>query len=164
MQLIDNLKAVKAAGIQVKSYRMAETHRGVAWSCNVEFHGEKLGMVSNNGDGGITHFEFGPNYQASMFALLKNHGYKIDLTLGETTVDEPTEAQSWLEFVIPQIGDELRELKGYKRNAKKQIYVELEAESKVVYYKCEDTPANRANILALHTDPIQFLNDQFATL
>lgn len=164
MQLINNLKAVKAAGIQVKSYQMAETHRGIAWSCKVGFHGEKLGMVSNNGDGGMTHFEFGPNYQASMFALLKNHGYKVDLSLGETTVDEPTRAQDWLEFVIPQIGDELSELKGYKRNAKKRIYVELKAESKVVYYKCEDTPANRAQIQALHTKPVQFLNDQFADL
>ena len=162
MQLIDNLQAVKAAGIQVKSYQMAETHRGVAWSCNVVFHGEKLGMVSNNGDGGMTRFEFGPNYQQTMFTMLKNSGYKVDLSLGETTVDEPTDALGWLEFAIPQIGDEMKALKGYKRKAKQRVYIE--SEGKVSYYQCEDSPAIRAQIQARHAEPIQFLNDRFAEL
>lgn len=164
MQFIDNLKAAKAAGIQVKSYQMAETHRGVAWSCKVFFHGENLGMVSNSGDGGMTRFEFGPNYQESMFALLKSHGYKIELTYGESTIDEPTDALSWLEFAIPQIGDELKMLKSYKRKAKTRIYVRLKPDAEVQYYDVPDTPEYRKRIQARHADPVQFLNDQFAEL
>lgn len=165
MQLIDNLNAVKAAQVQVKSYSMTETDRGVAWSCKVYLDGKKLGMISNRGDGGISRFEFPETQRKALYDSLKGQDYKINLTFGELVADEPTDPDSWLEFAIPQIGDELKELAGYKRKMKTGIYVEKKTEPTFGFVKTADTPAVRKQIEDHYGDDlIAILNDKFATL
>jgi hypothetical protein len=58
MQTITNLQALNAAGVQVQTLNTIEISRGLAWSCTIVLNGKKLGMVSNEGCGGMTRFDF----------------------------------------------------------------------------------------------------------
>lgn len=165
MQTIDNLKAVKASGVQLKSFSQTETDRGVAWSCNIYLNGKKLGMVSNRGDGGMTHIEFGPDEQSEVVALLKKHGYKLLLTYGELTAPEPDNNTDWLEFAIPQIGDEMAEIKTYKRKLKTGIFFAKKTAPTFAFIKFEDTPQRREQIKSHYGDDfVCFLSDEIAAL
>ncbi len=165
MQTIDNLKAVKAAGVRVQSYSTTETDRGVAWSCNLYLNGKKLGMVSNRGDGGMTHIEFSADEQSEVVALLKQHGYKLMLTYGELTVPEPEGNTDWLEFAVSQIGDELAEIKSYKRKMKTGIYFEKKTAPMFAFYKGVDTPNLRDQLKRHYGDDfVCFLNEEIAAL
>jgi hypothetical protein len=165
MKLIENLKAAAAAGVSVKAWSTTETHRGVAWSCKVYLDGKKLGMVSNEGCGGMTRIDFGAAEQSQVVQRLKAHGYKLELTLDGTTVSEPTDDSEWLDFAIGQIGDELTMLKQYRRKAKTQVFVERRTKPPVVVYKAADNPQVRTAIKhQLGDDFVAFLNDDFAAL
>lgn len=149
----------------MKSYSTTETDRGVAWSCNLYLNGKKLGMVSNRGDGGMTHIDFGADEQSEVVALLKQHGYKLVLTYGELTVPEPDSNTDWLEFAVPQIGDEMAEIKSYKRKMKTGIYFEKKTAPVFAFYKAEDTPRLREQIKAHYgSDFVGFLNEEIAAL
>lgn len=165
MQLIDNLKAVKASGVQIKAFKMIETHRGIAWSASVYLDGKKLGMVDNDGSGGMTHVRFGKAEQEQVMSALKKQGYTLKLTYGDLTVDEPTLTDEWVSFVVAQIGDELDELKAYKKQCKKGIYVARTEEPTFVYHKAEDSERMRAAIKASHGATfVAFLNEEFTAL
>lgn len=165
MQLINNLKAANAATVQVKSFKQVEAHRGVAWSCTVYMGGKKLGMVSNTGTGGMTRFDFNENQQKEVVERLKRFDYVLQLQHGELTVTEPTDIEGWLELAIGQIGDEMAELKSYKRRMKGGVYVEKRTEPVFAFIKGEDTPARRKAIKAHYgEDLVCFLNEQFAEL
>lgn len=165
MQLIDNLKAVKASGVQIKAFSMTETHRGVAWSASVYLDGKKLGMVDNNGNGGMTHVGFGNAEQEKVRSLLKKHGYTLKLTYGDLTVEEPALTEEWISFVVGQIGDEQHEVKAYKKKCKKGIYVERNVEPTFVYHTAEDSERMRAAIKASHGATfVAFLNEEFTAL
>lgn len=165
MKLIENIKAAKASGVQVKSFSMTETHRGVAWSCNVFLDGKKLGMVDNSGNGGHTDIGFDTDLQKKVVTLLKDHGYKLTLTLGDMAIEEPSGIDTWLSFAVGQMGDELAELKSYKRKAKTGIFITKTTVPVFAFHKMEDTPRNREAIKAHHGDAfIAFLNEEFAAL
>lgn len=161
MQLFENLDAAKAAQVQVKSFSMIETHRGVAWSCSVFLKGKKLGMVSDEGNGGITRFTFPVSQQQEVMEALKASGYKLQLKLGETYITEPDGIESWVAFAVSQMGDEAAELNGYKRGTKTKTFVEKLSEPTFAAFKTPDTPQVREKLKQqLGDDLVGFLNDK----
>lgn len=165
MLFIANLKAAKTSGVQVKSFKMLETNRGIAWSCSVSLDGKKLGLVSNDGSGGETRFDFGADQQKQAATQLKNAGYKLELTIGEVTIEEPEDGQEWLDFALSQIGDELADLKRYKSKAKQGVYFEKKTAPTFAYVKGPDTEAFKAQIKAHYGDNlVRFLNDEIRGL
>jgi hypothetical protein len=157
MLLLDNLKAAQAAGVQIKSYSMTETHRGVAWSLNVFLNGEKLGMVNNTGVGGADNFGFSSELQKKVHAALVQSGYKLDPIAGN-----PADVENWLGFALPQIGDELKDKKRYKKMAETGVLFEMSKEPFVGFFKIENVPAARQAVKEKIGDSfIRFLNDDF---
>ena len=165
MQLIDNLKAAKAAGVQVKSFSMTETHRGVAWSCTVYLNGKKLGMVDNSGNGGATHIAFNVELQQQIMSLLKQHDYKLQLNLGDYVITEPTDLESWLSITLSQMGDEQARLRTYKKKAKLGVIFEQTTAPQIAMQTGEDSPRLREFIKTHCGDAfVAFLNDELAAL
>lgn len=161
MQLFANLDASKLAQVKVESFKMVETHRGVAWSCDVFLNDEKLGMASNHGNGGATHFAFPESQQLEVMNALKSAGYKLDFKLEGVYVPEPTHLESWLTFALGQMGDEQAELTGYKRDTKTKTFVEKLSEPTFASYKTPDTPQVRVKLKQqLGDDLVAFLNDK----
>ncbi|WP_153785361.1 hypothetical protein [Pseudomonas sp. EMN2] len=160
MKPFDNLDAAKKANVQVKSYSRTDTNRGVAWSCNVYLGGKKLGMVSNDGSGGMTMVDISTDLQRQVVEALKVAGYQLELTLGDCLIDEPDTVEGWFEFAIGQMGDEVFELKYYKRRAKTHTFVEKLTAPFFAEYKAQDTPVTRAALQRqLGQDLVRFLND-----
>ena len=160
MNTFKNLEAAKKANVQVKSYSRTETHRGVAWSCNVYLDGKKLGMVSNDGSGGMTRVDIGIDLQKQVVDALKAASYQLELTLGNCVLDEPDTVDDWFEFAVGQMGDEVYELKAYKRRAKTHTFVEKRTPPFFAEYKAQDTPATRAVLQRqLGQDLVRFMND-----
>jgi hypothetical protein len=65
-----------------------------------------LGLVSNNGDGGMTRVEIDSALQATLVTQLKENGYQLQLTFQGHTMDEPTDAPEWFDSAITQMVDE----------------------------------------------------------
>lgn len=161
MKLFTNLDAAKIADVQIKSYKMLDTGRGIAWSCTVYFKGDKLGKVSNEGNGGMTHIEFSPVTQKQIMDGLKVAGYELELNIGGSTIEEPDTVESWIEFAVGQMGDELNELKSFKRRAKTHTFVHKHSSPAFASYKAVYTPATREQLRKhLGDDLIIFLNDK----
>ena len=71
MEAYSNIKAYRSVGLDIKGYKEAEASRGLAWSCKVYLHKKMLGLVSNNGDGGMTRVEIDYAQQTNLVAQLK---------------------------------------------------------------------------------------------
>ena len=165
---ISNLQAAKAAGVQVKSFSMTETHRGVAWSLKLFLRGKSLGMLSNSGVGGETKIEVPEASQNEVVALLKANNYVLDLSYGpelDQHVVPPQSNSSWLEYAVCQIGDEMTEMKKLKKKAKAGLYIEKKSEPTCIYYKEVDSERLRGVVKAHFGDDfVQILNDSIYEL
>lgn len=165
---ISNLQAAKAAGVQVKSFSMTETHRGVAWSLKLFLRGKSLGMLSNSGVGGETKIEVPEASQNEVVALLKANNYVLDLSYGpelDPHVVSPQSDRSWLEYAACQIGDEIKAMKTYKKKAKTGLYIEKKSEPTCIYYNEADSERLRGVVKAHFGDDfVQILNDSIYAL
>lgn len=165
---ISNLQAAKAAGVQVKSFSMTETHRGVAWSLKLFLNGKSLGMMSNSGAGGETRIDVAEEKQKEVVARLKANNYSLDLSYSpelDPHVVSPQSDSSWLEYAACQIGDEITAMKTYKKKAKTGLYIEKKSEPTCIYYKEADSERLRGVVKAHFGDDfVQILNDSINEL
>nr|WP_229653897.1 hypothetical protein [Pseudomonas syringae]QOU99718.1 hypothetical protein [Pseudomonas syringae pv. actinidiae] len=146
MDAYSNIKAYRNVGLDIKGYKYTETSKGLAWSCKVYLHNKLLGLVSNNGDGGMTSVEIGASIQADLVAQLKLSGYKLCLTIQGLSIEEPTDAPNWFDLAITQMVDEVAQLRRLKRLGKTHLIVLQHSTSpEFSFYKAvpTDTSVNR---------------------
>lgn len=147
MDAYSNIKAYRSVGLDIKGYKEAETSRGLAWSCKVYLHKKMLGLVSNNGDGGMTRVEIDSALQATLVAQLKENGYQLQLTFQGLTTEEPTDAPEWFDSAITQMVDEVAQLRRLKRLGKTHLIVLQHSNSpEFSFYKAAPTEASIARI------------------
>ena len=147
MDTYSNIKAYRGVGLDIRGYKEAETSRGLAWSCKVDLHKKMLGLVSNNGDGGMTRVEIDPVLQTTLVAAFKANGYQLQLTSQDHTMDEPTGAPEWFDMAITQMVDEVAQLRRLKRLGKTHLIVLQHSSSpEFSFYKAAPTDSSVARI------------------
>lgn len=147
MESYSNIKAYRSVGLDIKGYKESETSRGLAWSCKVYLHKKMHGLVSNNGDGGMTRVEIDSAQQTNLVAQLKAQGYQLQLTFQGHAMDEPTEAPEWLDMAITQMIDEVAQLRRLKRLGKTHLIVLQHSNSpEFSFYKAPPSDTSIARI------------------
>lgn len=166
MDAYSNIKAYRSVGLDIKGYKEAETSRGLAWSCKVYLHKKMLGLVSNNGDGGMTRVEIDSALQTTLVAQLKANGYQLQLTYQGLTVDEPTDASEWFDSAITQMVDEVAQLRRLKRLGKTHLIVLQHSSSpEFSFYKAAPIEASITRIRRqLGADLACIMNDEITAL
>ena len=166
MDAYSNIKAYRSVGLDIKGYKEAETSRGLAWSCKVYLHKKMLGLVSNNGDGGMTRVEIDSALKTTLVGKLKANGYQLQLTYQGLTVDEPTDASEWFDSAITQMVDEVAQLRRLKRLGKTHLIVLQHSSSpEFSFYKAAPTEASITRIRRqLGADLACIMNDEITAL
>lgn len=163
MELIANIKRSKAAGVELKNYRAANSMDGRIWSADLYLNSRKVGELVDHGHGHVSSNTSDADV-AAVIAALKAAGYLLDTDVDAQTVDESHEDFAYFEGAVGYMAIEVEELKSLKKATSKTTHF-VRSDDKTYIMKFPFDAETAALIRASEGDRLVcIINEELAAL